>query len=200
MEWLIVLVCLLLIGSIPLGICAQYDQGEAQAWIIVGPLRFPIYPRRTGKAKKRAAGKTKSKDSFESHAQVKKKSRSFTDYFPILQLVLDFLIDFRAKLRINELRFKAILAGGDPCDLSINYGRAWAALGNIMPLLERCFVIKKRNLEIACDYTADVTQITGYVNMTITASHILMIGVYHGAKLLRKYFQIINNAKDGATS
>lgn len=200
MEWLIVLACFLLIGLAPLGICGRYDQGEAHVWIVVGPLRISVYPGNKGKAKKRASGKDKSKGSFESHAQVKKKNRNIADYFPLLQLVLDFLLDFRTKLRVNELRFKLILAGGDPCELSINYGRAWAALGNIMPLLERCFVIKRRNLSISCDYTADSTLINGYINVTISVAQVLSIGVYHGVKLLRKYFQITKNAKDGATS
>ena len=93
-----------------------------------------------------------------------------------------------------------ILAGGDPCDLSINYGRAWAVLGNAMPLLDRCFTIKKRDLEIACDYIEDTTKITAYVKMTITVAHILLLGGYHGFRLLRKYFQITKSAKDGALS
>ena len=46
----------------------------------------------------------------------------------------------------EAMRLKVVLAGGDPCDLSLNYGRAWIALGNIMPHLERYFVIKKRTL------------------------------------------------------
>lgn len=200
MVLLVLLVCLLLLGMLPLGICARYDQRGAQAWIITGPFRFPVYPGGERKNKRKSAGAIPQKDGFESHAQIKKKSGKLTDFLPIVRLVLDFLVDFRSRLRINDLQLKVMLAGGDPCDLSINYGRAWAALGNLMPLLERYFVIKKRNLEIECDYTADSTLINGYIDMTISVGRIFTIGVYHGIKVLHKYLRITNNAKDGATS
>ena len=198
MILLIVLLCLVLIALIPLGICAQYGQQGTQAWIIIGPFRFLVFPRLRRKKKQRQVGNSTKKEGFESHARVKKKRQKSTDFFPIVRLVLDFLIDFRRKLRINELRLKVILAGGDPCDLSLNYGRAWAALGNIMPQLDRYFVIKKRELEVECDYIAESTAISGYIHMTITIGRILSIGVFHGIKLLRKYLQITRNAKDGA--
>ena len=47
-----------------------------------------------------------------------------------------------------------MLGGGDPCDLAINYGKAWAALGNLWSRLEQFFVIKKRDVEIQCDFEA----------------------------------------------
>jgi hypothetical protein len=195
MIWLIVLTCLCLLGALPVGICAQYSQGIAQAWIRVGFLRFPL---RRGKPKKKEIVK---EEAFEHHAQAgkRKKDGGITQYFPLVQLVLDFLTDFRTKLRINDLRFCAILASDDPCDLSIHYGRAWAALGGLMPILERCFVIKSRKLEIACDYTAEKTCIDGYIDLTITVAQILSIGVYHGIKVLSKYYQITKKVKDGAT-
>lgn len=60
----------------------------------------------------------------------------------MVKVALNFLGDFRRKLRVNRLELKLILAGGDPCDLAVNYGRAWTAVGNLMPQLERLFVIK----------------------------------------------------------
>lgn len=200
MILLIVLLCLLLIGLIPLGVCAQYGQQGAQAWIIIGPFRFLVFPGIKHKNKRTNSGRARKKDGFESHAQSKEKDRKMTDFLPIVRLVLDFLIDFRRKLCVNELRLRVILAGGDPCDLSLNYGRAWAALANIVPQLDRYFAIKKRDLEIECDYVAESTRINGYIHMTIAVWEILSIGIFHGIKLLRKYLQITRNAKDGAIS
>lgn len=198
MTLLIVLVCLIAIGLIPLGVCAQYSLGNLKAWILIGPIRISIYPRQK-KRKNNNADRVSKKSSFDSHAQVKKE-RNISDYFPILQLVLEFLTDFRCKLRINHLQLKAILAGADPYDLSLNYGRAWAALGNLFPHLERYFIIKKRDLEIECDYVADATRISGRIHMTILVWQILSLGLYHGVKFLRKYLQITRNTKDGAIS
>lgn len=200
MVLLIVLLCIILIGLIPLGVCAQYCQQGAQMWIVIGPFRFSVFPGAKRKKRSKPSGNSVKKDGFESHAQVKKKERTITDYFPIVRLVLDFLIDFRRKLIINDLQLKVILAGDDPCDLSLNYGRAWAALGNVMPQLERYFTIKKSELEIECDYVSESTLISGYIYLTITVGQILSIGVFHGIKLLQKYIQITRKAKDGAIS
>jgi len=199
MTVLIVLVCLLLLGMLPLGIVLQYEHRIMQIFLAIGPLRFRVFPV-SAKRRNAKVGKTKKKDTFESHAQVKDKKQDLSRFVPLLRLIFDFLLDFRTKLRIDNLQFRMILAGGDPCDLSINYGRAWAVLGNAMPLLDRCFTIKKRDLEIACDYIEDTTKITAYVKMTITVAHILLLGGYHGFRLLRKYFQITKSAKDGALS
>ena len=145
-------------------------------------------------------GSLRKTSKIESHSKAKNSDKGFGDLLPRVQLVLEFLMDFRRRLRINELQFQATLASDDPCDLSVHYGWAWAAIGNVMPLLERCFTIKNRKIEVLCDYTAEKTKLYGYINMTITVSQLLSIGVYHGIKLLRKYMFITKKAKDGAVS
>ena len=153
-----------------------------------------------GKAEKKTKKTKKEKESFSSHKTVKKKksSANVTQYISLLRPVLRFLADFRKKLRVNNLHLKVVLAGGDPCDLSINYGRAWIALGNIMPHIERYFVIKKRNLEIECDYTGEKTTVDFSISLTITLFRLVQIVAYHGITILREYFKILKKAKDGA--
>ena len=67
-----------------------------------------------------------------------KKGGPVTDFLPLVQTALDLLNAFRKKLRINHLYLKLIMASDDPCDLVVNYGKANAAMGNLLPLLERC--------------------------------------------------------------
>ena len=67
---------------------------------------------------------------------------------------------------------KLILASSDPCDLAVNYGRVWTALGNLMPQLDRLFVIKKRDVEALCDFTASETTVIARVDITITLSRL----------------------------
>ena len=98
-------------------------------------------------------------DSAAAKKPEKKKSGgSIYDFLPIVDLVLDFIAAFGRKLRVNQLQLKLILAGGDPSDLAVNYGRGWAVLGNLMPLLEKAFVIQKRDLEVECDFLSDKCQ------------------------------------------
>lgn len=198
MGWLIALGILILLFILPLGISGIYDSTGPLVRLIIGPVRLTLYPRKK-RGKKAAAGQTEEKLSAESeNKQAGKQGGSIKDFQPLLQFVLDLLTDFRSKLRVDRLEMKLILAGGDPCDLALNYGRAWAALGSLMPRLEELFVIKKRDLEVECDFTSDKTLICARLDLTITLGRILHLGVWYGFRLLREYLKIMNQRKGGA--
>lgn len=212
MGWLIALVVVLLLAILPLGVSAKYDAGGPLVRLIAGPVRFTVYPAKKKEKKPKAAKKGKApqeqngKESNSGKAkstakdpQGQKKGGSITDFLPLVQVVLDFLSDFGRKLRVNRLELKLIMAGDDPCDLAVNYGRTWAAVGNLFPLLEQVFVIKKRNVEVECDFTASETLITARLDLTITLGRILSLGVRHGFRALREYLQIMKIRKGGAS-
>ena len=120
------------------------------------------------------------------------------DFLPVLDRVLDFLSAFRRKLRIKQLDLILILGGGDPNDLAINYGRGWAALGNLMPLLDRAFVIKKRKMEVECDFLADNMTVIARMDISITIGRIVSLLVAWGLPIVWELLKIINKRKGGA--
>ena len=95
------------------------------------------------------------------------------------------------------LEVNLVLAGGDPCDLATNSGKAWAALGNLRPRLERLFVIKKRDLEVECDFTSDETLITARLDITITLGRLIALAVRYGIRALREFLKIMKLRKGG---
>ena len=87
----------------------------------------------------------------------------------LLDIVLDTLGALRRKLRVNELTLYVHIGGSDdPAKAAMGYGRAWAAIGAITPSLERLFVIKKRDIRPALDYTISNTQVDAHLVTTIT--------------------------------
>ena len=100
---------------------------------------------------------------------------------------------------MNWLEAKVVMAGGDPCDLAINYGRAWAAIGNLMPRLEKVLVIKKRDIDVECDFLASKTTIYVRLDLTITLGRILAIGVVYGVRAIVEFLKIKNKRKGGAS-
>ena len=128
------------------------------------------------------------------------KGGSWTDFLSLIPVVLDFLSDFRRKLRVNRLEMKLILAADDPCDLAINYGKAWAALGNLWPLLERAFVIKKRDVEVECDFTTSKTLVTARMDLTITLGRMLAAVCKFALRALKEYLNIMKKRKGGAST
>ena len=100
---------------------------------------------------------------------------------------------------MNRWELKLILAGGDPCDLAVNYGRAWAAVGNLMPQLERLFVIKKRDVEVECDFTASKILVIARLDLTITLGRLLGLAIVYGIRALREFLKLQKKRKGGAT-
>ncbi len=212
MGWLIALGILTALAILPLGVSAQYDSGGALVRLILGPVKLILYPRphlppkKEKKPKeKKQEEKTSEKETQEASAPVKKKEASgdpqggdWKDFLPLFRVAMDFLGNFHRKLRVRDLEMKLILAGDDPCDLAVNYGRAWAALGNLMPKLERFLVIRKRNLEVECDFTSEKTLVFVRLELTITLGRLLGLAVVYGIRGLREYLKISKKRKGGA--
>lgn len=212
MGWLIALGILTALAILPLGVSAQYDSGGALVRLILGPVKLILYPRPHSPPKKekkpkekKQEEKTSEKETQEASAPVKKKETSgdpqggdWKDFLPLFRVAMDFLGNFRRKLRVRDLEMKLILAGDDPCDLAVNYGRAWAALGNLMPKLERFLVIRKRNLEVECDFTSEKTLVFVRLELTITLGRLLGLAVVYGIRGLREYLKISKKRKGGA--
>ena len=219
MGWYITLGILCLLAILPLGASVSYDEDGAVVKIIAGPVRITLFPRpkkkkkdkkkdeapkaKTEKPKKKAkpAGKkeTSAPAAPAEEAPKKQKGGSVTDFLPLVKVLLDFLGDFRRKLRVNVLELKVILAGDDPCDLAVNYGRAWAAVGNLLPRLEQAFVIKKRDIQVECDFTETKTAIIARLDLTITLGRLLtavFVFVFHA---LVEFLKIMNKRKGGAS-
>lgn len=199
MGWLIALAVLTGLAVLPLGISAIYDAGGAVARVIVGPIRFKIYPAGEKKTKKTKKEKPKKeKPSAGKSSAAAKKGGSITDFLPLVDIVLDFVRGFFRKLRVNRLELKVILAGDDPSDLGLNYGRAWSALGSLVPVLEENLVIKKRDMEVECDFTADTTTVYARADLTITLGRLLALVFRHGIHAVSEFFKINKTRKGGA--
>lgn len=203
MGWLITLGILVILAWLPLGATVRYnDQGVALK-VIAGPVRIPILPKKKApeKEKPKKEEKTKKKQPVAKKSEAPKpqeeKGGPVTDFLPLVQTALDLLNAFRKKLRINHLYLKLIMASDDPCDLAVNYGKANAAMGNLLPLLERCFVIKKRDIEIECDFESDKTVIIARADLTITLGRLLGILIFYGVKALKQFLSIQNKRKGG---
>lgn len=204
--WLIAFGILLLLVLLPLGVVVKYNAEGPQVRVIAGPLRFTVFPAKKKEKKPKKEKPTKDKKAKKQKAassataeKKQEKGGSILDFMPLARLVLEFLTDFRHKLRLNRLDLKVIMAGGDPADLAVNYGRAWVGIGNLFPLLERAFVIKKRNVEVQCDFTAEQTTVIARLDITITLGRLFSLGVRYGIRGLRILTKIMKTRKGGAS-
>lgn len=205
MGWLIALLCLVLLAILPLGVKLDYDEEGLRLDGKIGLLRIPILPagKKKASASKQAgepSPKAGKKESSPRQTGAKEKGGSVKDFLPLCRVGLQLLNGFRRKLRLEQLLLKIVLAEDDPCKLAVTYGRAWAAVGNLMPQLERFLVIKKRNIEIECDFTAPETLITARLVGTITLGRLLGLLVVYGLRGFKAYRIMSKKRKGGATT
>ena len=213
MGWWITLGILVLLALLPLGVSVKYDSEGPLVRVILGPVRFTVFPlpKKEKKEKKqknpKKAESAQNTDTPKNPVPPKKpkekkpadqKGGSWTDFLPLVKEVFRFLDVFRRKLRLNLLELKLIMASDDPCDLAVNYGRAWAAVGNLLPQLERVFVIKKRDIEVECDFTASQTLVIARLDLTITLGRLLGAVAVFAVRALAEFLKINKKRKGGA--
>lgn len=207
MTLLVILAVLVLIGLIPVGVLARYNQDGTYLAAKLGLLKIRILPKKEGKKKKPKKEKPKKekkkkKAEAEKPGQTKKKSglRSggVGGILELLDILSDTLGNLRRKLRVNELMLHVTYKGSDPARAAINYGRAWAAIGVITPCLERLFVIKKRDIQPVLDYDAPQLQVDVRAEFTMTIGRILALGLRAGLKFLKLIVNKKKNDKGGA--
>lgn len=193
MGWLIAAGCLLVLGLLPLTIRLAYDSTGARVLLGVGPVRFPVFPTQKQK-------KIENSQCTKTQKQQKKSENTggkLSDFLPLMENILTLVAELRRRIVVTDLYLKIRMTGDDPCDLSIQYGRTWAALGNLVPHLDRLFVIKKRNFDIQCDYTSDDSSVFAHAVLRITLGRLLWITIFHGSHILKQYFEIYNKRKGG---
>ena len=215
MGWLIALGILILIGFIRVGVLVRYDADGPLLRLILGPVKLTLVPAKKKKPKKdekHIHGKDKKKPKKAAPEQPgklptdpppapkpkKKSGGPITDFLPLVNVALDFVGEFFTRLRFQDLHLKLILAGDDPCDLAMNYTRAWEALGNLAPKLDNALNIKKRDLEIECDFWAEQTLVNAGANITISIGRTLYLLVRYGFRALREFIKMKKKRKGGA--
>lgn len=189
MGWLIFLGVL---GCLPLGVRLNFDEGGFRAAVLIGRIPVPLYPMPRWLRNMPSKHKKEKQSPEPNPKPAEPQSREqpgggIRRFLPLARLGLELLGDFRRKLRVNFLRLRLTLAGEDPCDLAVNYGRAWAALGNLMPNLERALVIRKRDVEIQCDFQAEETTVVFAMDLTVILGRLLGLALGYGLRALKLF-------------
>jgi hypothetical protein len=193
----VIVAIVVLITLLRVGILVIWD-GSLTLKFIVGPLRFTI------SSDKENAEKTVSDEKTEKQ---KKKSKSgskqkspwpkvlLSNWQELLELIGRVL---RMPL-LDPLVLKVTFGGEDPASGALNYGRAWALIGALMPFLERNFTIGKREIDVQLDREAK--EMSVYAKAALTArigqcirlaisALILFIRLYNETKQTEKAVQV----------
>ena len=192
MTLLVIAAVFVLIGCIPVGVDARYHADGVFLAAKLGPFRLQLLPQKPKKKQKKRKRPQKQAEKPPAKAEPQEKqpnlllSGGVDGILQLLDLAFDTLGDLRRKLRVDELTLYVRIGGSDdPAKAAMGYGRAWAAIGAITPGLERLFVIKKRDIRPALDYTISNTQVDARLVTTITIGRSLALAVRAGIRFLK---------------
>lgn len=208
MTVLVILAVLVLIGCIPVGVDAAYGEGGVLLSAKIGFFRLRILPAKPQKPKKpkkpkqqkpAASSVPSAAPDAPAEPAAKKKLAlpgGLNGILRLVKLALSTLGDLRRKLRVEELTLHVTFAGDDPADAALHYGQAWAAVGALMPALDRLFVIKKRDICPILDYNREQMSIDAHLILTLTIGRALALGLKAGLGFLK----LLNDSKKGGAN
>lgn len=203
MTVLVILAVLVLIGCIPVGVDAAYGEGGVLLSAKIGFFWLQILPAKPKKTKKpkkpkqqkpAASSAPSAAPDAPAEPAAKKKLAlpgGLNGILRLVNLALSTLGDLRRKLRVEELTLHVTFAGDDPADAALHYGQAWAAVGALMPALDRLFMIKKRDICPILDYNREQMSVDAHLILTITIGRALALGLKAGLGFLK----LLNDSK-----
>ena len=169
----IVLAVLIIISALRFGVGVEYSENGLTVRAAAGPLSFCVLPRKE-KPKKDKKKADRKKHKEKPHKEKKKKEKkagekapgSFRYFREILTASMTALTRVRRRLLIKRLTIRFISAGDDPSKTAMTFGGASAAFRVILPVLEKHFRIKRRDLRASADFNAEKPKI--YVNAAVS--------------------------------
>lgn len=189
--WILGGICLLLLLSrLRLRVGLAYREDGLGANLRLGLFRFQLYPEKKKKTKKVVKKEVVKKPAEEKPVLsnlLQNRDTAIALLRELLPLCKELLGRFQEKLRVDILQVTLICAQEDPADAAIFYGHANAVAGTLLPLLERWFTIKKKEIEIKLDFEREKPQCYGQVQFSLTMGQLLTLGAFALTKGLGFY-------------
>ena len=178
MWWIIpvaIVLLIVLLALLPVGLRVIYDKNGLQVKLLVGFLKFRLNLTEINEMQlqRRLRKKKKIQENPDYEPRVLKPDGTLREFFPLLDLYFQLLFNEKYKLRVKLLELKLTMAADDPFDLAMNYGKAQTILHGLIPQLERFLNIRKKKLDIGCDFLAEETMLYARADLLIPLSMLI---------------------------
>lgn len=151
------------------GVKIHYNEEGFTVFVKYGLLKVRIVP---SKKKKKKTVKTKTEEK-EKH----RRGGIWNNFSDIVRLVSDALCRLRHKLVINRLELNLAYGDEDAAKTAIAYGVASSALGNIVPIIENTFRLKKRNFVLTPVFDRKTLEVIMHAELSISLGSLIWIAL-----------------------
>lgn len=104
----------------------------------------------------------------------------------LIHLGLSAMEQFRRALRVDRFLLDCAIATEDAAKTAMAYGAAAAGMGMFLPLLEENLRVRKKDIQVICDFEGTESQIFLEVQVSALVFQLLIIGI----KVLRGFLRL----------
>ena len=198
-----ILLALILLLQIPVRVRASYGQGDLALWVRFGPVKLQLFPR-PEKAEKPEKKPKKEDEGPEKKPQKEKKKKAKKEkpkkpkarinreqiFYALEKLppILGRALRRTGKsIRIEPLKVWLLVAGSDPADTAVLYGRLEAALAAGLPVLRRVVRIRDEDIRLYLDFTEQQMDCIADVGIALKPWSLVTMGVRALGSLIKWY-------------
>ncbi len=208
---LVFLIALIMI--IPIGFDAGYEQGKIHAAVKAAGVKIQLFPRRKKpdsgepkppkkKKEKKPKKARKAKEPKEEKPKEKKRlDITLEEILDLLKAVLDGITYFNDRIRVDRFVLHLTVAGYDPYNVAMAYGRINAWLSGCAPLFKKLNA-KNSDVWTAVDFIDDWPHVDFAIAMSFRIGTLFAMGIRTGVGalkvLLRRKKRIKQEAKAAA--
>ena len=148
---------LLLFALTRFGAAVEYCEEGIIVTARIGPLRLRVYPQKVKPGKDRVKKEPRAKAARQQKQAKKpegKKPGMLKDLLDLLSAARTVLGRLRRRLLISRVTVFYTAAGDDPSTTAMVFGAANAATYTLLPLMERYFRIKTREINVGIDFNS----------------------------------------------
>ena len=189
---LLLLIVLLL--QIPVEVRFRYNQGDFALDLQYGPVKLQLFPGKPenadGKPSEKPQKRGKKKKKKEKPQKPKAKINREQIFYAVEKLPPIFGRALRrtgGSIRVQPLKVYLLVAGYDPADTAVLYGRLEAALAAGLPLLRRVIRIKEEDIRLYVDFTEREMDCIAEVGVALRPWRLVTMGVRALASLIKWY-------------
>lgn len=181
---------IILLLQIPVRIRFRYEQGDMELTLRFGPVKLQLFPRKAEEEKEKPPQKPSPEKKQKPKKQKAKINREQIFYAleklpPILGRALRRT---GRSIWIQPLKVYLLVAGYDPADTALLYGRLEAALAAGLPLLRQAIRIKDEDIRLYVDFTEQQMDCIAEVGAALRPWNLVTMGVRALASLIKWYW------------
>jgi len=190
----IILAVLVAICFVRVGLTIRYSETGLEVWVKVGFYRRRIHPAEEKKKEKPEEREKVPKDE-EKNGGKEEQGGPLELFRKYLDFALDLIRTLKRLVRIDFIKVRFVAAArDDAAKAAILYGKAWAAEGIILAVLENNIKVLKKEINIAVDYQAESPSIFCHGSVSAPLGGLILVGF----RLIKDLLKLKKIEKGGA--